>query len=88
MPEDKSSVWGCPCGAVWPSLTQEPPEDRMCSPTCPKPPLFRITDRESPDLEETAYDLATEFCLRAPLVRPCRPCVDRALVLMTSCDGS
>lgn len=40
-----------------------------------------------PDDEARAYELAEEFCLRAAVVRPCRPCVERAKALMTACEG-
>jgi hypothetical protein len=35
-------LWGCECGAVWESETDEPPVERMCSLVCPKPELFPL----------------------------------------------
>lgn len=47
MSQPEMSRWGCECGAIWTSVTGGPPRDRMCSPTCPKPSLQKLTPQES-----------------------------------------
>jgi hypothetical protein len=42
---DWKSKWGCECGAIWTSMDENPPKDRMCYALCPKPPLQRLPDK-------------------------------------------
>lgn len=41
---DWKSKWGCPCGAIWTSMDENAPKERMCHATCPKPELFKLAD--------------------------------------------